>query len=140
MSNYFEECLASCQDGRLAKVHLDIIEKIGFGKVDQILFGNPILDLVEPKYDGDKFFTLGKFKISIVHHQVRVVKLYNHFDCGYYKIRDFAFNSKNQEKELLTLHLDQAEVIIKENFPKSNFEVEKYLLDECDGNWSAERI
>lgn len=140
MPHHFEECLASCQDGRLAKVHFEIIQNIGFGKVDPILFGNPILDLVDPIYDRDKFFTLKKFEISIVHHKVKVVKLFNHFDCGYYKLRDFIFNSKHQEEELLTTHLYEAEKIIKKTFSENEFEVEKYLLDQCDGNWIAQRL
>jgi len=141
MAHQFEECMVSCQDGRLAEIHFELIKKRGMGKIDPISWGNPILDLVEPENPPDKDFTLKKLEISIIHHQVKIVRLYNHFDCGYYKLRGFKFATKEEERERLVSDLQKAAQIIKNKFSNAEFKIYLYLLNQGDGGaWCEEAI
>ncbi len=144
MAHYFEECMVSCQDPRLNKVHFELMGKRGMiGQTDNIFWGNPILDLVEPEHPRDKEFVLKKIGIAVVAHKVKVIRLYNHFDCGYYQLRGvkFAPEEKAKEEERLTADLRKAARIIKETFTDAKFEICAYLLEEeNDGNWHEKEI
>ncbi|MFH1427753.1 MAG: hypothetical protein ABIG60_04485 [Patescibacteria group bacterium] len=91
------ECMVSCQDKRLNKVHFKLMCDRGMlGKTYTVFFGNPILDLVKPVHGRNVEFILGKIKISI-DAGATLFRLYNHIDCGYYKARNIFPSGINQK-------------------------------------------
>jgi hypothetical protein len=131
--------MVSCQDPRLVKFHAVEFIKMKFN-VEPILIGNGILDLVKPQNPRDKEFVLEKIGIAVTVHKIKKIRLYNHFDCGYYRLRGIEYPDMIVELLELKNDLYLAERIISGHFNKE-LDISLYLVrPTAKGEWEKVKV
>ncbi len=120
-----------CTDPRIQKIyHNYLLAKGLFGKFDTIEHENPILDFLdERKLPG----MIERIKAYRQLHGASKIVLFDHFDCGAYKLSGYKFKSEEAELDQHKQNNRLAVEIIKKYFPDMEIEV-RYIRIKEDGS------
>ena len=109
--------------GYLVKNHL-------FGCFDTIEYENPILDFLNQKKLGGM---IKRIKTYQKLHGVDAIVLFDHFDCGAYKLGGYEFINNDEEVKVHQKNNEKVIEIIKKKFPDMEVAV-KYIAINPTGN------
>ena len=113
-----------CTDPRIQKIYFNYLKKNKlFGKNDTIEYENPILDFVD---EARRVKMIERIKAYRQLHGADTVVLFDHFDCGAYKLNGYKFVDFEKEQQIHQQNNRQALQVIKENFPDMKVKV-KYI-------------
>ncbi len=113
-----------CTDPRIQKIYHNYLRKNKLlGNYDTIQYENPILAFIGKEERGG---IIERIKAYRELHGANTIVLFDHFDCGAYKLHGYQFNNFEDELRIHRQNNQQAVQVIKENFPDMNVEV-KYI-------------
>ena len=113
-----------CTDPRIQKIYHDyLVENNLFGDYDTIEYENPILDFLDEK---KLVKMIKRIKVYRQLHGADTIVLFDHFDCGAYKVGGYKFVNFKKEQQIHQQNNQQAVQVIKENFPDMEVVV-KYI-------------
>ncbi len=120
-----------CTDPRIQKIYYNYLMKNNlFGNYDTIEYENPILDFL----DQDKLTKIiERIKIYRQLHGADTLVLFDHFDCGAYKVSGYKFVDKNDEQQVHQSNNNKVIEAIKRELPDMEVIV-KYINIKTDGS------
>ncbi len=120
-----------CTDPRIQKIYHDyLVENNLFGNYDTIEYENPILDFL----DQDKLAKIiERIKIYRQLHGADTLVLFDHFDCGAYKVSGYKFIDEKDEQQVHQGNNNKVIEAIKRDLPDMEVIV-KYINIKTDGS------
>ena len=120
-----------CTEPRIQKIyHNYLADNDLFGNYDTIQYENPILDFTE---EAKQIKMIARIKAYRKLHGAKTIVLFDHFDCGAYKLSGYRFDDENGEIRIHQLNNNQAVKIIKKNFPDMEVQI-KYIKINLDAS------
>jgi Zn ribbon nucleic-acid-binding protein len=131
MSHQVDEIHILCTEPRLQKFYHDYLTERGcWGKFDTIQYENPLLDFLQPEKRAAMFQRLQAY---LQLHGAHKIILFDHLDCGAYKLAGYKFSSAKEEIEEHKQNNEQIVQLLKERMPELEIEV-KIINLAPDGN------
>lgn len=131
MSHSCEFIHIICTEPRIQKFyHQHLEEKKLWGSFDTIQYENPLLDFLDK---GKLTRMIARIKAYRTLHNPTKIVLFDHFDCGAYKLAGYQFSSFEEETRAHQQNNQKITSIIKEHFPDMAVEV-RYIIINQDGN------